>query len=99
MSPVAALPMKTLLHGTAHFSLGHVAEGGLAETERTPRDLRDIAAEALALLCGESHGLPGAEYSRGYIQSWGQGQAISERSTQHIFHAAEQILRTGYPDE
>ena len=54
-------------------------------------------AEAVALLCCESLGLPGAEYSRGYIQSWGQGQAFSERSAQRIFHAADQILRAGCP--
>lgn len=42
-------------------------------------------------------GLPGAEYSRGYIQSWGQGQTFTERSAQRIFHAADQILRAGYP--
>ena len=57
----------------------------------------EMEAEAVALLCCESLGLPGVEYSRGYIQSWGQGQAFSERLAQRIFHAADQILRTGYP--
>jgi hypothetical protein len=31
----------------------------------------------------------------GYIQHWGQGQAISERSAQRIFRAADKILRAG----
>jgi hypothetical protein len=57
-----------------------------------------VEAEAVALLCCESLGLPGAEFSRGYIQSWGQGQAISERSAQRIFHAADRILKAGYPE-
>jgi len=79
--------------------LGHIDEGDLSDTERTPRDTSEMEAEAVALLCCESLGLPGADYSRGYIQSWGHGQAFSERSAQRIFHAADQILRTGYPRE
>jgi hypothetical protein len=60
-----------------------------------------VEAEAVALLCCESLGLPGVEFSRGYIQAFlktgGQGQAISERSAQRIFHAADQILRAERP--
>jgi len=57
-----------------------------------------MEAGAVALLCCESLGLPGVEYSRGYIQSWGQGRAFGERSAQRVFHAAaDQILRGGYP--
>lgn len=58
--------------------------------------MAEVEAEAVALLCCESLGLPGAEFSRGYIQSWGKGQAISERSARRIFHAANQILKAGY---
>jgi len=97
VSPIAALPNKTLFHEVAHVTLGHCDEGDLSDTETTPRDVREVEAEAVALLCCESLGLPGAEFSRGYIQSWGQGQAISERSAQRIFHAADQILRAGRP--
>jgi antirestriction protein ArdC len=88
--------MKTLFHETGHVLLGHIDEGDLSDTERTPRDIREMEAEAVALLCCESLGLPGAEYSRGYIQSWGHGHTFSERSAQRIFHAADQILRAGY---
>jgi len=97
VSPIAALPHKTLFHEIAHVTLGHCDEGDLSDTETTPRDVREVEAEAVALLCCESLGLPGAEFSRGYIQSWGHGQAISERSAQRIFHAADQILRAGRP--
>jgi hypothetical protein len=58
-----------------------------------------MEAEGVSLLCCEALRLPGAEYSRGYIQSWGQGQAFTERSAQRIFRAADQILRAGYPGE
>jgi hypothetical protein len=96
VSPIAALPVKTLFHELGHIMLGHTDEGDLADTERTPRDVREMEAEAVSLLCCESLGLPGAEYSRGYIQSWGQSQTFTERSAQRIFHAADQILRAGY---
>jgi antirestriction protein ArdC len=99
VSPIAALPVKTLFHELGHIMLGHTDEGDLSDTERTPRDIREMEAEAVSLLCCESLGLPGAEYSRGYIQSWGQGQTFTERSAQRIFHAADQILRAGYPGE
>jgi len=97
VSSIAALPVKTLFHEIGHVMLGHTDEGDLSDTERTPRDIREMEAEAVSLLCCESLGLPGAEYSRGYIQSWGQGQAFTERSAQRIFRAADQILRGGYP--
>ncbi len=95
ISPVAAVPHKTLFHEAAHVMLGHCDETDLSEAEITPRDAREVEAEAVALLCCESLGLHGAEYSRGYIQNWGHGQPISERSAQRIFHAADQILRAG----
>jgi N-terminal domain of anti-restriction factor ArdC len=95
VSPIAALPAKTLFHEVAHVILGHTDERDLCDTERTPRGVREMEAEAVALLCCESLSLPGADYSRGYIQSWGQGEAFTERSAQRIFRAADQILRAG----
>jgi antirestriction protein ArdC len=95
VSPIAALPHKTLFHETAHVTLGHVDESDLSESEMTPRDVREVEAEAVALLCCESLELPGTEFSRGYIQSWSHGQPITERSAQRIFHVADQILRAG----
>src|SRR5947208_10260166 len=90
------MPIKTMFHELAHVVLGHTSEDSLNDgSERTPRSLREVEAEAVALLCCESLGLPGAEYSRGYIQEWGKGQPITERSAQHIFHAADAILRAG----
>jgi AraC-like DNA-binding protein len=66
----------------------HCGEGDLSDTENTPPEVREVEAEAVALLCCESLGLPGAEFCRGYIQAFiktgGQRQAISERSAQRI---------------
>jgi hypothetical protein len=99
VSPIAVLPHKTMFHEAGHVLLGHCDEHELQDPEITPREIREVEAEAVALLCCESLGLSGAEFSRGYIQSWGSSQPISERSAQRIFHAANQILRAGYPTQ
>ncbi|HMH42164.1 MAG TPA: ArdC-like ssDNA-binding domain-containing protein [Pyrinomonadaceae bacterium] len=101
INPVAQLPHKTLFHEAAHVTLGHTAEGDFADGETTPRSLREVEAEAVALLCCESLGLDGAAYCRGYIQNWlSQGggcetEAIPEKSAQKILRAADQIIRAG----
>jgi antirestriction protein ArdC len=103
INPVAQLPHKTLFHEVAHVLIGHCAEGGVTDTELTPRNLREVEAESVALLCCESLGLAGAEYCRGYIQNWlyrgvsFDANAIPEKSAQKIFRAADQIVRAGRP--
>jgi len=95
ISPLNPMPHKTTFHELAHILLGHTSEGAFADGEQTPRNLREVEAESVALLCCESLGLPGSEFSRGYIQSWLAGDVIPERSAQKIFHAADQILKAG----
>jgi hypothetical protein len=101
INPVAQLPHKTLFHETAHVILGHTSEADFTDTERTPKNLREVEAEAVALLCCEALNLEGADYCRGYIQNWlcpaigYKGDAIPEKSAQKIFRAADQILRAG----
>ena len=101
INPVAQLPHKTMFHEVAHVVLGHTTESDLADTERTPKNLREVEAEAVALLCCEALNLQGADYCRGYIQKWlyptigFNGAGIPEKSAQKIFHAADQILRAG----
>jgi antirestriction protein ArdC len=96
ISPVNPRPYKTLFHELAHVLLGHTAEATQADTETTPRSLREAEAESVALLCCEALGLPGAEECRGYIQHWyGAGNPIPERSAQRILRVADQIIRAG----
>jgi hypothetical protein len=95
INPVAQLPIRTTFHELGHIVLGHTAEASFADTDRTPRDIREAEAESVALLCCESLGLPGADYARGYIQHWLEGSTIPERSAQKIFKAADQILKAG----
>ena len=81
--------------------MGHTTEADFADDETTPRSLREVEAESVALLCCESLGLDGAEFCRGYIQNWlsrvsgSNAEAIPEKSAQKIFRAADQIIRAG----
>jgi antirestriction protein ArdC len=70
INPVAQIPHKTLFHELAHVVIGHTAEADFVDTEKTPRNLREVEAEAVALLCCESLGLEGADYCRAYLQNW-----------------------------
>jgi antirestriction protein ArdC len=99
VSPVAYLPHRTCFHELAHIVLGHTLElQGLSDTdERTPRDVREVEAEAVSLICCQSLGLSGERESRGYLQHWLGRQRIEERSAQRIFKAADTILRAGRP--
>jgi len=102
VSPVAVLPHKTLFHEMAHVVHGHTEEGVLDDHDRTPKNLKEVEAECVALICCESLNLPGSPESRGYIQHWLKqahepGQAIPPQSAQRIFRAADRILKAGRP--
>ena len=85
--------------GTSHWT--HTSEADFTDTERTPKNLLEVEAEAVALLCCEALNLEGADYCRGYIRNWlcpaigYNGDAIPEKSAQKIFRTADQILRAG----
>ena len=95
VSPIAALPHKTLFHELAHVELGHTVEIDFSDAETTPRNLREVEAESVAFLLCESLELPGAEFCRGYIQSWLKADIIPEKSAQKIFGGADRILKAG----
>ncbi len=101
INPIAQLPIKTLFHEVAHCLIGHTAEGNFTDGELTHRNLREVEAEAVALLCCEALDLEGSEFCRGYLQHWlrstvrYEGDGIPEKSAQKIFRAADQILRAG----
>jgi antirestriction protein ArdC len=96
VSPIAALPLKTTLHEIAHVVLGHTTSQKLVDLEQIDRNIREVEAETVALICCESLGLPGAEAARGYIQHWLHGEKeISNQSAARIFGAAQTILKAG----
>jgi len=96
VSPIAAIQCKTTFHEVAHVILGHTESEKLIDLDQIDRNIREVEAESVALICCESLGLPGAEAARGYIQHWLKGEReIPNRSAARIFNAAQTILRAG----
>lgn len=97
LNPMAQLPNKTTFHELGHIILGHTQTGDFTDTDNTPRSLREVEAESVALICCSTLGLDGEEFSRGYIQNWLKpDNVIPEKSAQKIFRAADEILKAGY---
>lgn len=94
INPMAAHPLKTMFHELAHIILGHTSEK-FTSAAFLARDLKELEAESVALLCCDSLGLPGLENSRDYIQSWFKGSEVPDKSIQKIFSAADKILKAG----
>ena len=97
INPVAQLPHKTTFHELAHVVLGHTQQTTpMVDSDGTPRCIREVEAESVALICCEALGLPGLQFSRGYIQHWLRGEKeIPVQSAQRIFSAATTILTAG----
>ena len=58
INPVNPMPHKTRFHELGHVLLGHTSEGQQADSETTPRSLRECEAETVALLCCAALDLP-----------------------------------------
>ena len=97
INPVAQLLYKTTFHELAHVVLGHIQQTTtMVDLDSSPRCMREVEAESVALICCEALGLPGAECCRGYIQHWlCDEREIPTRSAQKIFAAATAILKAG----
>jgi hypothetical protein len=88
--------LKTTFHEIAHVVLGHTTSQTFVDSECIDRNIREVEAESVALICCESLGLAGAEAARGYIQFWMQGETeIPNHSAGRIFAAASAILKAG----
>jgi antirestriction protein ArdC len=94
INPVATDAMATFFHELAHIVLEHTAET-VAHDERLPRNLREVEAESVALLCIASLGIGDTSNQRGYIQNWLKGERIPEASAKRIFAATDTILKAG----
>ena len=95
INPLAVLTHKTRFHELAHVVLGHTKEVTLTDSERTPKDMKEVEAESVAYILCSILELPGLEESRGYIQHWLRTETIAEKSAQKIFSAANKILKAG----
>jgi hypothetical protein len=95
INPLNPLKHKTRFHEIAHIVLGHTAESTMSDTPVLPRDLKEVEAESVAFILCSILKLPGQPESRGYIQSWLDGQTIPETNAKRIFGAADKILKAG----
>lgn len=98
VNPLAALPHKTRFHELAHVVLGHTEQTGCWDTASLSRHIEEAEAEGTAFVLCSLLGLPGLAESRGYIQSWLDGETLPEKSARRIFSAAQSILAAGKAD-
>lgn len=99
INPLAEFKIKTMFHEMAHIVLGHTKENPMTDESTTPKNIKEVEAESVALLCLESLGIPGAEFCRGYIQNWLLTDEISDTSAKKIMAAANKILKAGTEEE
>lgn len=99
INPVAAYPMKTLIHELGHIVLGHTAPDAHDEYQ-SHRGLKEFQAESTAYLGMNELGAldrMDASESRGYIQHWLSGREPTERDIRQVFTATDKILKAGRP--
>jgi antirestriction protein ArdC len=104
VNPMAAMPWKTLFHEMAHCLLhGETAEAQFVDGGFINRSIQEAEAEAVAMLCCATLGLPGVEEARGYIQDWLESSSDREtfikKSASRVFSAADKILKAGAKTE
>lgn len=95
VNPLAEYPHKTRFHELAHVVLGHTEEADCHDAASIPRSIQEVEAEGVAFLLCSILDLPGRDESRGYIQSWLDGEQLPEKSAQRVFSASQKILDAG----
>lgn len=96
INPIGKHQNATTFHELAHIVLGHTEEADFTDTKtRTPRNVKEMEAEATAMIVMDALGEKDHAQSRGYIQNWYGKNEISEESARHIFAAANAILSAG----
>lgn len=89
----------TLGHELAHAWLHQDGEGQeIIDGPDQPRNMREVEAEAVALILAEVLGWGYESDHRGYIQHWYKsGEPIPDVNARRIFSCAEAILKAGRP--
>jgi len=99
INPLGPDQHRVRFHEIAHIQLGHTAQGACADGSTITKEVKELQAESVAMLCCASLGLPGVDGSRAYIQAWFGTNTIPAENCKRIFAATEAILRAGYPEE
>jgi hypothetical protein len=97
INPVAVNPTKTRFHEIGHVVLGHTAPGALAEYQQH-RGIFEFQAEATAYLTMKELDRLDEETatrSRGYVQTWLQGERPPDKAIREVFTATDTILKAG----
>jgi N-terminal domain of anti-restriction factor ArdC len=97
INPVAVNPTKTLFHELGHIILGHTMPQ-THEEYATHHGIKEFQSEATAYLAMNELGKldeQTASVSRGYIQSWLDGQRLPDAAIRQVFTATDQILKAG----
>lgn len=95
VNPLAQLKIKTTAHESCHCLLHFTTGETFVSSDKVDKSEREMEAEATAMIVLDSLGLPGAEYARGYLQSWWGTSPIPEKNAQRIFTTADKILKAG----
>lgn len=97
INPLVAYPIKTILHETAHCLLHKVEAATFSHpNDLLSDDIKEVEAESVAYIVGSFMNVISEEakiFSRGYIQSWLQNQALEERTIKRIFFAVDKIIK------
>jgi antirestriction protein ArdC len=96
LSPLDKTPLHTALHELAHSILHGDTDGA-----KVPRVAKEIEAELATLLVSESLGLGFSDESRGYCQSWLEGEdraaIMTDERSKRIIRCADTLLKAGQP--
>lgn len=96
VNPLNKHANATIMHELAHIVLGHTEEGPVTDGKtRIPTDVRELEAEATALIVLDQLGDKDHAASRGYLQAWYKGNEVPEESAHRIFSASDKILKAG----
>lgn len=97
INPVAAYPLKTLVHEIGHVVLGHTTPAELQEY-RQHKGVREFQAEGSAYLVlnelDATDQMDAAE-SRAYIQGWLHGEKPDDKAIKQVFSTADKIIKAG----
>lgn len=98
VSPVAAYPLKTMLHELGHVVLCHTNQRTVEVVNTMFRGVAEFQAEAVAYICINQIGAVehmDASGSRGYISAWLRGEKPPDAAIKAVFKAVDEILRAG----
>ena len=96
VNPVAAHPLKTMVHEIAHKML-HITEGmTIVDLMKMDYSENEVEAETIAMIVAEALGMSGREESIGYIRGWMRaGFEYTDKMANRILSTANKILRAG----